>query len=111
MAPTYEGADPAKECFEHIGRIRCQSRRHGFDLIYPQGSSMPVTPSDSANDSGGNRPGRPAHVIVVNSVMFKFISYWRTAAVVLCDLASTAYYIGGIVEHRSGRRLPGSSWR
>ena len=41
---------------------------------------------------------RAAQVIIVSSVMFTFISYWRTAAVVLCDLASTAYYIGGIVE-------------
>ena len=35
---------------------------------------------------------------MVSSVMFTFISYWRTAAVVLCDMSSTAYYIGGIVE-------------
>ena len=34
--------------------------------------------------------------------MFKFISYWRIAAVVLCDMASTAYYIGGIVESQIG---------
>ena len=34
--------------------------------------------------------------------MFTFISYWRTAAVVLCDMASTAYYIGGIVEQAIG---------
>ena len=67
---------------------------------------MPASPSDSANDSGGNRPGRPAHVIVVSSVMFTFISYWRTAAVVLCDLASTAYYIGGIVEQSIGPAAP-----
>jgi len=38
--------------------------------------------------------------------MFKFISYWRTAAVVLCDLASTAYYIGGIVESSIGSAAP-----
>ena len=46
-------------------------------------------------------------MLVVTSVMFTFISYWRTAAIVLCDLASTAYYIGGIVEaaHRQGRTL------
>src|SRR5262249_54203215 len=40
------------------------------------------------------------------SVMFTFISYWRTAAVVLCDLASTAYYIGGIVETAIGPAAP-----
>ena len=49
---------------------------------------------------------RPVQVIVVSSVMFTFISYWRTAAVVLCDLASTAYYIGGIVENAIGPAAP-----
>jgi amino acid transporter/nucleotide-binding universal stress UspA family protein len=54
----------------------------------------------------GNRLRRPIQVIVVSSVMFTFISYWRTAAVVLCDLASTAYYIGGIVEGAIGPAAP-----
>jgi Amino acid permease len=45
-------------------------------------------------------------VIIVSSVMFTFISYWRTAAVVLCDLASTAYYIGAIVEQSIGPAAP-----
>ena len=49
---------------------------------------------------------RTANVIIVSSVMFTFISYWRTAAVVLCDLASTAYYIGGIVEQSIGPAAP-----
>ncbi len=49
---------------------------------------------------------RAAGIIVVSSVMFTFISYWRTAAVVLCDLASTAYYIGGIVESSVGPAAP-----
>jgi amino acid transporter/nucleotide-binding universal stress UspA family protein len=38
--------------------------------------------------------------------MLTFISYWRIAAVVLCDLASTAYYIGGIVEGAIGPAAP-----
>jgi amino acid transporter/nucleotide-binding universal stress UspA family protein len=45
-------------------------------------------------------------VIVVGSVMLTFISFWRTAAVVLCDLASTAYYIGGIAEQAVGKSAP-----
>src|SRR5260221_6386957 len=49
---------------------------------------------------------RPVTVIIVGSVMFTFISYWRTAAVVLCDLASTSYYIGGIVEQAIGPAAP-----
>ncbi|HXW83770.1 MAG TPA: APC family permease [Candidatus Binataceae bacterium] len=38
--------------------------------------------------------------------MLAFISFWRAAAVVLCDLASTAYYIGGIVEGAIGKSAP-----
>ncbi len=47
-----------------------------------------------------------AKVVIISSVMFVFISYWRVAAVILCDLASTAYYIGGIVEHSIGPAAP-----
>src|SRR4051794_3252224 len=48
----------------------------------------------------------PGRVLVVTSVMFTFISFWRTAAIVLCDIASTAYYIGGIVESQIGKAAP-----
>ena len=56
-----------------------------------------------------NPPSPPAatgKIIIISSVMFVFISYWRVAAVVLCDLASTAFYIGGIVEHSIGPAAP-----
>src|SRR5262249_14738818 len=61
-----------------------------------------------ASSAPAQRSGlvRAVKVIVVSSVMFTFISYWRTAAVVLCDLASTAYYIGGIVENAIGPAAP-----
>jgi amino acid transporter len=62
-------------------------------------------PPASGSDRRGNLL-RAAKVIIVSSVMFTFISYWRTAAVVLCDLASTAYYIGGIVEQSIGPAAP-----
>jgi amino acid transporter/nucleotide-binding universal stress UspA family protein len=64
--------------------------------------------SDPAPSSGGlaRRLSGPVRVLIVSSVMFTFISYWRTAAVVLCDLASTAYYIGGIVETAIGPAAP-----
>src|ERR687883_182918 len=68
-----------------------------------------MSTTDSATSAGGNARGRapsPLHVIIVGSVMFTFISYWRTAAVVLCDLASTSYYIGGIVELSIGPAAP-----
>ena len=66
--------------------------------------------SSSLDPSGSSRSARnltrAAQVVVVSSVMFTFISYWRTAAVVLCDMASTAYYIGGIVEAAIGKAAP-----
>jgi amino acid transporter len=67
----------------------------------PEPSEPPNSPGSLARRLRG-----PAQVIIVTSVMFSFISYWRTAAVVLCDLASTAYYIGGIVETAIGPAAP-----
>lgn len=60
----------------------------------------------SERPSAGSRIASAARVIVISSVMFTFISYWRTAAIVLSDLGSTAYYIGGIVEQAVGPAAP-----
>jgi hypothetical protein len=65
-----------------------------------------ASPSDSSQNSSGSSAVRAAQVVVVSSVMFTFISYWRTAAVVLCDMSSTAYYIGAIVESAVGKAAP-----
>src|SRR5213595_1174556 len=46
------------------------------------------------------------NVIVVTTAMLSFISFWRASAIVLCDLASTAYYIGGIAEQAVGKAAP-----
>ncbi len=68
---------------------------------------MSSSPGAEPSASGlWSRLARPAQVIIVSSVMFTFITYWRTAAIVLCDLASTAYYIGGIVEQAIGPAAP-----
>jgi amino acid transporter len=48
----------------------------------------------------------PTRVLILASAMFRFIGARRTAAVVLCDLGSTAYYIGGIVESQIGKAAP-----
>src|SRR5918911_5772992 len=65
--------------------------------------SSPLSPD---GQSSSRSAGRAAQVVVVSSVMFTFISFWRTAAVVLCDMASTAYYIGSIVEGAIGKAAP-----
>src|SRR5215467_8122531 len=45
-------------------------------------------------------------VVVATTVALTFISFWRAAAVVLSDLASSAFYAGGIVEHAIGKSAP-----
>jgi hypothetical protein len=43
---------------------------------------------------------------VVTTAMLTFISFWRAAAIVLNDLASSAYYAGGIAEQAVGKAAP-----
>lgn len=45
-------------------------------------------------------------VVVATSVMLSFISFWRAAAIVLNDLGSSAFYVGGIAEQFVGKAAP-----
>jgi len=49
------------------------------------------------------RPDSTTKVVVATTVALSFISFWRAAAVVLSDLASSAFYAGGIAEHAIGK--------
>ena len=44
--------------------------------------------------------------IVITTAMLTFVSYWRAAAVVLCDLGSSAFYACGIAEQAIGKAAP-----
>src|SRR5690349_18333963 len=46
------------------------------------------------------------NIVMVSSVALSFISFWRAAAIVLNDMASTVYYIGGIAEQAIGKAAP-----
>ncbi len=63
----------------------------------------------SASDASGalSRPdnGVP-RVIVATTALLTFISFWRAAAIVLNDLASSAYYAGGEAEGFVGKSAP-----
>ena len=59
-----------------------------------------ITPIESPKANGR------AQVIVATSVMLSFISFWRAAAIVLNDLGSSAYYVGGIAEKAAGQAAP-----
>ena len=45
-------------------------------------------------------------VVVASTVMLSFISFWRGAAIVLSDMASSAFYAGGIAEGAIGKSAP-----
>ena len=45
-------------------------------------------------------------VVIATTVLLSFISFWRAAAIVLADLGSTAYYVGGIAEEAVGKSAP-----
>jgi amino acid transporter len=51
-----------------------------------------------------NRPA--VRVFVATTVLLSFISFWRAAAIVLSDLASSAYYAGGDAEKVIGKSAP-----
>src|SRR3984957_18363253 len=49
---------------------------------------------------------RVVNVVVATTVMLSVISFWRAAAIVLSDMASSAYYVGGIAETAVGKSAP-----
>ena len=59
------------------------------------------------DDDASQRPVITApRVVIASTVMLSFISFWRAAAIVLSDLASSAYYAGGIAEQAIGKAAP-----
>src|SRR5260370_30214206 len=54
-----------------------------------------------------NKPSSTAaKVVVATTVALSFISFWRGASIVLADLASSAFYAGGIAETAIGPAAP-----
>ena len=64
-------------------------------------SSTPNSPT--AQGSLGNSVPR---VLIATTALLSFISFWRAAAIVLNDLASSAYYAGGEAEGYIGKAAP-----
>jgi amino acid transporter len=65
-------------------------------------SSIPST-TPAAKGSRGNGVPR---VLIATTALLSFISFWRAAAIVLNDLASSAYYAGGEAEAYIGKAAP-----
>jgi len=64
-------------------------------------TKSPMPPSENPPPSDTR-----VQVIVATSVMLTFISFWRAASIVLCDLGSSAFYVGGISEYAVGKAAP-----
>ena len=56
--------------------------------------------------SEAGQPVQTAKIVVATTVALSFISFWRGAAIVLSDLASTMFYVGGISEQAIGKSAP-----
>src|SRR6058998_2587583 len=65
---------------------------------------MSSTPNSPA--AAGSRGNGIPRVIVATTALLTFISFWRAAAIVLNDLASSAYYAGGEAEGYVGKTAP-----
>ena len=64
-------------------------------------SSIPNNPA-----AAGSRGNGVPRVLVATTALLSFISFWRAAAIVLNDLASSAYYAGGEAEGYIGKAAP-----
>ncbi|MGC0773327.1 MAG: APC family permease [Candidatus Acidiferrum sp.] len=65
---------------------------------------MSSTPNSPA--AAGSRGNGIPRVIIATTALLTFISFWRAAAIVLNDLASSAYYAGGEAEGYIGKTAP-----
>jgi len=65
-----------------------------------------MSSSSNISAAAGSRGGGIPRVIVATTALLTFISFWRAAAIVLNDLASSAYYAGGEAEGYIGKTAP-----
>src|SRR5256884_5720033 len=65
---------------------------------------MSSTPNSPA--AQGGRGNAVPRVIVATTALLTFISFWKAAAIVLNDLASSSYYAGGEAEGYIGKTAP-----
>ena len=53
-----------------------------------------------------HRSSRVDRFVVPATALLSFVSFWRAAAIVLGDLGSSAFYVGGIAENKIGKAAP-----
>jgi amino acid transporter/nucleotide-binding universal stress UspA family protein len=64
---------------------------------------MEASSNNAATAVSNTKAATTAKVVVATTVALSFISFWRGAAIVLSDLASSMFYAGGIAEQAIGK--------
>src|SRR5215813_863737 len=64
---------------------------------------MEASSKNATTTAGESKAVTTAKVVVATTVALSFISFWRGAAIVLSDLASSMFYAGGIAEQAIGK--------
>ena len=72
----------------------------------PTSTSPQANGGASGIGTGKGMASGTTKVVVATTVALTFISVWQAGAVVLNDMASTMYYIGGIAEQAIGKSAP-----
>jgi len=79
----------------------------------PSGGDSSAVTGNGESASGSTSPSSgprnlstSSKVVIATTVALSFISFWRGAAIVLSDLASTMFYVGGIAEQAIGKSAP-----
>ena len=66
---------------------------------------FPPTPGDTVTKADP-RPSKIGRFVVPATALLSFVSFWRASAIVLGDLGSSAFYVGGIAEGKVGKASP-----
>src|SRR5881409_186248 len=88
--------------FINLSTGRHSLRREVIAATTEQG----ITGAKGALTLSAQERSAATRVVVASTVALAFISFWRGAAIVLSDLASSAFYAGGIAEQAIGKSAP-----
>lgn len=58
------------------------------------------------NNTNTQKNSKVKSVVVISTAMLTFITFWKAAAIVLCDFGSSAFYAGGIAYNAFGPAFP-----
>src|SRR5213594_3867672 len=88
--------------FINLSTGRHSLRREVIAATTEQG----ITGAKGALNLSAQERSTATRVVVASTVMLSFITFWHGAAIVLSDMASSAFYAGGIAEGAIGRSAP-----